>query len=213
MTSAPFFSASNSASPAMSRTSYVGVPPGKGVSPWRFTHAFGMPRAFAGTMSWKLLCAACSQRASPMRSRAARKCAWPGLYERTCCAVTIEVEVDGEVAARRGEEIVVDVREDAEPVAGVAQSLQRGVRVGERLPRRQRLGEERGALGGERPSEGLRRRGCGLGEDVAVGAVVLALDHRLDLRVGAQDLVAAQRRRRPRARRAGTRRRCRSPSR
>ena len=65
------------------------VPPGNGASPRRFTHAVAMPCAFAGTMSWKLLCAACNQRASPMRLRASFQCPGAGLYECTCCAVTI----------------------------------------------------------------------------------------------------------------------------
>ena len=177
----------------MSRTSCVGVHARAAASSSAAVH----PRVrdaegVAGAMSWKLLCAACSQRALPICSLRREEVRGRRLVRAHLLRGDDQVEVDGEVAARRGEQIVVDVREDAEAVAGGAQALERGVRVGERLPRRERVGEERAALVGERPAEGVGDAGGGLGEDVAIEAVALALDHRLDLRVRAQHLVAAE---------------------
>ena len=41
----------------------------------------------------------------------------------------VEVEVDGEVTARGREEIIIDVGQDAEPIARGVQALQSGVGV------------------------------------------------------------------------------------
>src|SRR5918995_1470066 len=82
-----------------------------------------------------------------------------------------EVEVDGQVAARAGQQIVVDVRENREPVAGGPQPAERIIGVGERRPRRQALRQERLAPGCELPAQPLGDAAGGDGEDVAVAPI------------------------------------------
>src|SRR5438552_1891372 len=83
-----------------------------------------------------------------------------------------EIEVDGEVLARLGEEVVIDIGEDAEADAGAAESLEGGVRVRKRLPRRQALGQS------NRGSDA----GSGLPQYIAIWPIV-SLDLRLDFPV------------------------------
>src|SRR5919106_4619300 len=75
-----------------------------------------------------------------------------------------EVEVDGQVAARAGQQIVVDVRENREPVAGGPQPAERIIGVGERRPRRQALRQERLAPGCELQAQPLGDAAGGDGE-------------------------------------------------
>jgi hypothetical protein len=94
------------------------------------------------------------------------------------------------MAPRRGEQVVVHVREDPERVACIAKPFQRAIRVGERLPVGERFGEER-AVGGPAEGGGDARRG--LGEDFAIRAIALMFHLPLGGRVGVQDGVAGGR--------------------
>ena len=97
-----------------------------------------------------------------------------------------ELEVDGQVAPRAREQVVVHVREDGEPVPRVRQPPQGVVRVRERRPRRQALGQE--ALGARRepPAEPLGHPPRREREDLAVRPVALGFHDRLDRVVGGQ---------------------------
>jgi acetyl-CoA C-acetyltransferase len=98
-----------------------------------------------------------------------------------------EIELDGDVFPRLREQIVIDVREDAEAVAGVAEALEGRIRVGEGEPGGKARREEPGAFVGERPAEHPRDACRGLLKHVAVDPVALVLDERLDHAVGAKD--------------------------
>jgi hypothetical protein len=59
------------------------------------------------------------------------------------------------VATRSRKQIIVNVRENAESIAGLAQSLEGVVGVREWFPERQALREEGGARSADRPSTAL----------------------------------------------------------
>ena len=117
-----------------------------------------MPRVFVGTMSWKLLSAACSQRRRSDQLARGLEVRMSRLVGPHLLRGDDDVEIDGEMLARRGEQVVVDVRQDAEPAAGGDEAFERWVGVGERLPRRKAVGEEAGAFGRERPAESVATR-------------------------------------------------------
>jgi hypothetical protein len=99
-----------------------------------------------------------------------------------------EVEVDREVAAGLFEEVVVDVGEDAQSVAGGLEAFERLVRIGERLPVLERVGEEV-LLQGE--PELARDAAGGFVQHVPI-EVVCRLDPRLFVRVGAEERFAVE---------------------
>jgi len=79
-----------------------------------------------------------------------------------------------------------------QPVAGTREPLQRGVRVRERRPRRQALGQERRAAGGERPAQPLGDALRAQRQYLAVRPIAVGLDGGLDLVIGAQNGRAVQ---------------------
>jgi hypothetical protein len=103
-----------------------------------------------------------------------------------------DVEIDREVFARGVEKIIVDVREDAES-ADRGQPLQRGVGVGEWLPRRKTVGEKIGAFGYQRPADDRGNAHGRVAKDVAIRTIGLRLDAVLGLGIRAQHSVTCQR--------------------
>ena len=117
-----------------------------------------------------------------------------------------QLEIDGEVLPRLGDQIVVHVREDPEPDPGTGEPLERTVRIAKRLPGRQRGREFASCRLAHLDPFGRCRPPGRLREDLAIGPELLGLDVRLDLGVAGQqprslDLAArgvGERRRDPR---------------
>ena len=97
-----------------------------------------------------------------------------------------EIEVHPELPARTRQEVVVHVGEDAEPEPRACEPLQRRVRVGERRPGGQALGQEPRARLGKRPAKLPRHAAHALGQHLAVAPVALGLDDGLHPLVGLQ---------------------------
>src|SRR6266852_8370139 len=87
-----------------------------------------------------------------------------------------EIEVDCEVFAGFGQEVVIDIGENAETNAGAAEALECGIRVGEWFPRRQAVREEVRLDARRNP----RRR---FPQDFPVRAILLPFNNRLDFAV------------------------------
>src|SRR5216117_931714 len=93
---------------------------------------------------------------------------------------------DDLLPARTRQEVVVHVGEDAEPEPRACEPLQRRVRVGERRPGGQALGQEPRARLGKRPAKLPRHAAHALGQHLAVAPVALGLDDGLHPLVGLQ---------------------------
>ena len=157
--------------------------------PLRLIQATGMPSAWAGTMSWKWLWAAWSQRRFfPIRSRAAWKWRKARFVRADLLRGDEQVKADREVVQRRGEKVVIHVGKNPEAVARCRDPLQRRVRVGKGLPGRKRFRESARPLRRQRPTQTLRHAQGGRRQDFPVAAIRPRLDGRLDLGVGGESI-------------------------
>ena len=113
-----------------------------------------------------------------MRRRASSKCPAEGLYERTCSAVMIRSgsKTSGRRLEGGGEQVVVDVGEDAQADARRRPAAPAPGRVGEGGPVGQAGGEEAVPIRLDLPVELVGDAAGHLGKDLAIGPERAGLD-------------------------------------
>ena len=114
-----------------------GVAPNPGRSRRRSIQTVVMPSALAGTWSWNRLWATWRMRSRGTSDSGERQLEVPrvGFVAAGLLGGHDPVECDAEAAIGHGEQVVVAVRDDAQPVAsGQAGERGRGIREGRPLP-------------------------------------------------------------------------------